>query len=86
MFVQPIRPGLAIYRLKIAALQAARKIMWDSHSWLSSGCKCNKLLQTKAPELPNSDRNRLFPHPAKTAAHQTATPNIEMIAARNRKV
>jgi hypothetical protein len=27
--------------------QAAEKVLWDSHSWLSSGGKCNKLAQKK---------------------------------------
>jgi hypothetical protein len=46
--------------------------MWDSHSWLSSGGRCNKLVPTKVPSLPNSDRNRLFPRPAKSARARLA--------------
>jgi hypothetical protein len=29
----------------------AEKVMWDSHSWLSSGCKCNKQVQPKVPRF-----------------------------------
>jgi hypothetical protein len=46
--------------IRSIAEQAAEKVLWDSHSWLSSGGKCNKQVQPKVPAPPNSARNRIF--------------------------